>query len=431
MGSGFSDPLYPWHADDQPVAHRLVVGCAQVPLETRTRWAKALESWVGLCGVQMLWVYDLEDATLVRAWSLPRLLVRDASLVMPTADWMQWKGRSFPIPLIKDLFQLRCLHMFGGWWVDMDYFMVRPSFRTGEAHTGWLLATEYEQKGGTYEKGSAKTIVVGKLKVCVNMGMMWAKQGLDTLKEAESKARALWQGKKIDWTGGRKHKSYCKHQLMIQELFARQQRADIMDPKVTSPFPRWLQGVEDFHQQKGRVLFGVRLPTARWVATEGFACNSWDGCWKSQQSDALVCWVVEVTQRSHAPDSVASPVIPTQKQADAAHIILHMLPGLVQCGAPVAIALRAMAAALDAVGRNQMKCTFAKEWAPKMLAFGFLSGALKQSWVRTDEEATVCVANLSATLTALRELVGLTGAGESCSTTAFDCVFLDLDVPEY
>ena len=74
----------------------------------------------------MLWVCDLADANYIEAGeSRSDLLVRDASLVLSRAEWSEWKARGFPTPLIKDIFQLKCLHMFGGCWADMDYFILR------------------------------------------------------------------------------------------------------------------------------------------------------------------------------------------------------------------------------------------------------------------------------------------------------------------
>ena len=57
--------------------------------------------------LQILWVYDAEDVSLLEVQEHSHLLVRDASLVMPAAEQAEWKARAFPIPLIKHLFQLK------------------------------------------------------------------------------------------------------------------------------------------------------------------------------------------------------------------------------------------------------------------------------------------------------------------------------------
>ena len=110
----------PWAGGAHHVVHRLAVGCAGVSPATRQRWSQSVRSWREPW-LQIVWVYDAGDARFLDVEPHSHLLVRDASLVMPSAEWAEWQARAFPIPLIKDLFQLKCLHMFGGWWADMDY----------------------------------------------------------------------------------------------------------------------------------------------------------------------------------------------------------------------------------------------------------------------------------------------------------------------
>ena len=117
---GTSSLLWPWHEGGQ-VVHRLAVGCRAVSPAARARWGKSVRSWREPW-VQILWVYDVEDASLLDVGPNAHVLVRDAGIVFPREEWAEWKARGFPIPLIKDLFQLQCLYMFGGWWADMDYF---------------------------------------------------------------------------------------------------------------------------------------------------------------------------------------------------------------------------------------------------------------------------------------------------------------------
>ena len=64
------------------------------------------------------------------------------------------------------MFQQTCLYMFGGWWADMDYFMLQLEPPATEGKT-WLLATEYERRTSTYQKAPAGTMTVGKEVVSV------------------------------------------------------------------------------------------------------------------------------------------------------------------------------------------------------------------------------------------------------------------------
>ena len=120
--NGFSSLVFPWQEGSRMI-HRLVVGCKGLSEETRSRWARSVRSWREPW-LQILWAYELEDLESIGVEPHARLLFRNASIVMPATEFADWKARAFPIPLIKDLFQLQCLYMFGGWWADMDYFML-------------------------------------------------------------------------------------------------------------------------------------------------------------------------------------------------------------------------------------------------------------------------------------------------------------------
>ena len=122
----------PWEVPSRQVVHRFAFGCRAISPSTRERWSKSLTSWREPW-LQILWVYEGEDASLLEAQAHhPHLLIRDAGLVMPKADWAEWKARGFPIPLIKDLFQLQCLHLFWGdggqTWIISCYSTRLPRF---------------------------------------------------------------------------------------------------------------------------------------------------------------------------------------------------------------------------------------------------------------------------------------------------------------
>ena len=115
-----SSVIWPWQVavaasggGGRRVVHRLAVGCRGLSPSTRSRWLQSVRSWREPW-LQILWVYDAEDVSLLEVQEHSHLLVRNASLVMPVAEWAEWKATAFPIPLIKDLFQLKCLHTFGG-----------------------------------------------------------------------------------------------------------------------------------------------------------------------------------------------------------------------------------------------------------------------------------------------------------------------------
>ena len=78
----------------------------------------------------------------------------------------------------------------------MDYFLLQPTPPTPPGGAEWLLATEFERRESGYKKAESGVMTLDGILVSVNIGIMWARRGSPLLREAERKARALWQGKK-------------------------------------------------------------------------------------------------------------------------------------------------------------------------------------------------------------------------------------------
>ena len=129
-----------------------------------------------------------------------------------------------------------------------------------------------------------------------------------------------------------------------------------------------------------------------------------------------------------APGSGASPSVPPSKMQDAAAFVVMVLPRLIESGVPATIALRAMAAALQAIGRGgNLRCSSAAAWPAEHVVFGFVSGALKSEWAKPGEEATSCISNLEGSRGALAERFGLTREFHKGNALAFDMAYCDGD----
>ena len=429
-GTPFSSLVWPWHEGAQMV-HRFVVGCAAVSPATRLRWLKSVRSWREPW-LQTIWVYDAAELALLEVVPNARVLIRNACIVIPEAEFSEWKARGFPIPLIKDLFQLKCLHMFGGWWADMDYFMLQPNPPQQKPGTTWLLATEHERRASKWRKKASATMKLGEEVVSVNLGIMWAQRDSPLLQEAQDKARALWKGSEKVWSGHRAQTGYQAHQRLIMDVFARTARAEVMPPIATSPFPRWI--VQWQTQLVGRELYGVPLPGEVAILAKCFTCNVWDGCWASDESDKLAEWVAEC--QNFAPGLGASSSedtrVPTWMLHAAANRVAMSLPDLTESGVPVVIAFRAMAAAMNTIARFKGKATFAADWPEEDLACGFLSGALKFEWCPSggEKDDNSCVAHLEGSLAALAQRFGLSGAERKLRALPFDLLYMDTELVE-
>ena len=149
---------------------------------------------------------------------------------MSSAEFDEWKARGLPVALIKDLFQPRCLYLFGGWWADMDYVLLNLKAPAPSCGSEWLLASEYERKKGGYAKSNAGVMRLKNELISINLGVMWVKRHCPLLQEAEHKARALWTGKRPRCPSKRTDLGYLDHQLLIQDTYARTNRAEVLHP---------------------------------------------------------------------------------------------------------------------------------------------------------------------------------------------------------
>ena len=63
---------------------------------------------------------------------------------------------------------------------------------------------------------------------------------------------------------------------MVMNDFAKTNRAEVMLPIVSSPFPRWISQWST--RLVGRELYGVALPSEGDILASSFTCNVWEGC---------------------------------------------------------------------------------------------------------------------------------------------------------
>ena len=269
---------------------------------------------------------------------------------------------------------------------------------------------------GAYAKDRSRVLLVDGDPVSVNLGIMWAKRETKALEAAQHKARAMCEKRRIAWTGIRTQVGYQDHQMLIQDEFVRTGKAEILHPSITSPFPRW--NTQWQSQSAGRELYGVTLRDQEWISTSSFTCNAWDGCWTNSQSDELAEWALS---RTASDDSGASLGGPSAKLRAAADIIIGSQQALTDSGVPIAIALRAMAAAIHAISKSRGRSDLVQRWPADHLAVAFLIGALKCEWIGAHDEAN-CT-SLEGCLCGLRaRMRGPTGEAQAL---ACDMVFCD------
>ena len=177
------------------------------------------------------------------------------------------------------------------------------------------------------------------------------------------------------------------------------------------------------------MLYGTKLPGSAAIASTSFTINVWDGCWSIEQSDEVIAEFVTVSGASLSARGLgaglgASPSAPTEALQAAAHVVAEALPHLTESGVPFTIALRAMAAAINAIGRCREERPIALGWPAQQLALGFLVGALKCEWIDEESRAT-SPASLQASLAALQDRFGVSRKHQPRIALAFDLLVCD------
>ena len=117
---------------------------------------------------------------------------------------------------------------------------------------------------------------------------------------------------------------------------------------MTSPFPGWITKWST--QTLAHVPYGVKLLSEGDILATSFTCNAWDSCWSTEHSDELARWV-EAKQVPWKGSGGSS--VPSAKLEAVADIVVKALPHLTEAGVPVVFALRAMAAAVNAISRSR------------------------------------------------------------------------------
>ena len=294
--------VFPWHPDR--VLHRFLF-CASDPEESvAAQWKQAIVSFSVDC-LTYLWVYRSVDAERVFDGESCHLVVRDASAVMPWDEFNSWMAKKLPIPIVKDMFSLRCLHMFGGWFADLDIMRLRGSWPTVDADGDGCdvaLSLEYERTVGAFVKGDMKSFQFEGIPVSVNLGFVYASAKAEFLAQAEKRMRDYWNSCQIKFgADARKRKEYGYNQHLIQQLGRKCPRVKFLHPRVVQPFPRWLPNWNTLDTKASTVRYGTQVETVEQIESTSFACCIWAGPWAPENTEALRDWAIKTHHASEWP----------------------------------------------------------------------------------------------------------------------------------
>ena len=106
-------------------------------------------------------MHSEDDASRLRPPSLSILIVQDALRVMRKEVFEEWRSAGMPLLVTKDLIQLHCLVLSGGWWADLDAFCVRREPPpVPNPFVASMLGSDFERSKGVYQKSSRRVVHV-------------------------------------------------------------------------------------------------------------------------------------------------------------------------------------------------------------------------------------------------------------------------------
>ena len=242
-----------------------------------------------------------------------------------------------PIQHVKDMFQFRVLHAFGGWWWDLDVIWLpdraiptgtalRDSLPQdiggGESSRGKprgascaappnalaadldvVLFAQFEKVSGAFVKKAENLLRHGRQAMSVNLGVMWAKANCSFLEICSRSlgAEAANHKTRLSTTGvaDRLGRQWCRQQELVQELATKQRALWVAPPMMAYGTPRWAKSWDSM--ESSGESYGREVPSLSQLAKGALMVNLWVGVWPLSLSQRMLKWATEVqAQRQRA-----------------------------------------------------------------------------------------------------------------------------------
>ena len=132
----------------------------------------ALQSYVNVGYTVHVYTYNPMDEFMKNVHHSPHIKVHDARTILPESKLFQYAGRAdvgkrmnaYSYLPFSDLFRFTMLHKYGGAWVDLDIFMVKPV----PAHIlerPYVFSSERTIQKGAYKMKFPEIVDMGFIKV--------------------------------------------------------------------------------------------------------------------------------------------------------------------------------------------------------------------------------------------------------------------------
>ena len=385
-----------------PLVHRYFAPGTILDEETRGRWRESLASFSPVY-TQLLWCHIGADSARVAEYGflqIPGVRLREALAVCNPQRFLGPKATQWPPQHGKDVFALKALLLFGGYFVDFDVMWTGKSI---PLLTGVVLYTAPEKLLGTRAKGDAKVWFRSAAeRGSINFGTIAAEAAHPFIEGVLQAIVAFWNSAKgqralaamATATNPKVEPFWDQNQLILQRHAAAAHAAEAagestwqvsVRPCVEAyPFPRWMA---ELQARPPRVMYGRITPPTSEVCEEAVFVNVWDGYW-NQKLWRRVTEFVQLLRNGtcgHAPCdferrfAYASLRTACEDKAESALTIVHsslsMLRGLAGddvTGVAATVVARAAAYVAEAA------CASESRLSASVLAAVSLSLAYKQ-----------------------------------------------------
>ena len=219
----------------------------------------------------------------------------DANMVLPLADVEQTLAGGVHVAQVKDVLQMKVLHVHGGFFIDLDVLWTGRRLPMSVLHglpgevaraasletatpPPFVLMTEPDRKDGYSRQrhlvhdGLAKGVPRGS----VALGVAYAQAGQALLRTIATLLQEFWQ--KAAAGGNASSKPWMSSVTVVLSCLGKS--ADLggicASPLVFCPLPRWLT---DWKSSEEEVKYGYATPCQSTIIEQSACVNVWERQW--------------------------------------------------------------------------------------------------------------------------------------------------------
>ena len=371
----------PWH--NGVLVHRFFIPDTASE-EDMSIWQRCVCTFGGADWVQYVWTYSESDFLSVLGRHPPDNVVRtDASQILSRREVDELREFGASVQHVKDIFQMKVMSLYGGWFVDFDVVWLGGSAlcvksmersvnlaeRSASSKTQssrclnsagpeCILACQIEKKSGQWAK---KFVLESEARpTSCYLGATWGRQGSHFARQAAAAMLQFWGAgaapplaKASSHITRRSGQAWNRHQDLVQTLVLQRKCVEhvaFAQADALCPLPRFLTSFANVQSTDDLSLYGVRISSLAHVARDSCMMTVWTGVWPTAISEAALAWAEEVAavrggQKSARCELRVDSLLPAVRTA-ACDLLESSLGLLRSCGFGSACSHEVLARAL-------------------------------------------------------------------------------------